>query len=203
MGRRWVYWSLAGLLLSGSALAQSPAPANKPYLTVGLFFGRIEEGARIFTPVRLLPFGHPEAGTHEFPTLQQLHGTEFPALIWLGNQVGLRLWTTLERYPTQPATDWPYSEFAQPPDSIQLRAATITHRPHSEVPMPGLRAVLYDARHPILFLVDTRMLTLAERGMRASTAMGLDVSRADLLRALELASVHATLQGLGAVIFDR
>ena len=41
MGRRWVYWSLAGLLLSGSALAQSPAPANKPYLTVGLFFGRI------------------------------------------------------------------------------------------------------------------------------------------------------------------
>ena len=75
--------------------------------------------------------------------VQQLHGTEFPALIWLGSLVGMRLWTTLERYPTEPATDWPYKDFAQPPDSLSLRSAEITHIPRAEVPIPGLRAVLY------------------------------------------------------------
>jgi hypothetical protein len=169
---------------------------------VGLFLGRIEEGARIFTPVRLLPFGHPEAGTHQFPTLQQLHGTEFAGFVWLGNQVGLRLGTTLQRYPTEPAADWPYSEFVQPPDSLRLGTAAISRRPHSEVPLPGLRAVLYEGQHAILFLVDTRGLTLAERGMRGATAMGLDITRADLLRALVQAGTHAPSQGLGVVVYD-
>ncbi len=195
-------WGLLGLLLGGSGLAQTPAMPNKPYLTIGLFFGRIEEGARIFTPVRLLPFGDPEGGTHQFPTLQQLHGSEFAALVWLGNQAGLRLASTLQRYPAEPAADWPYSAFAQPPDSSRLHGAAMVHHPGSDAPLPGLRAVLYDARHPILFLVDTRRLTLAERGMSGSTAMGLDIARADLLRALEQASTGAPLQGLGAVLYD-
>lgn len=193
---------LAGLLASGSLLAQHPTGASKPYLTVGLFFGRIEEGARIFTPVRLLPFGHPEAGTHEFPTLQQLHGTEFSALLWLGNQVGLRLATTLQRYPTEPAADWPYPDFAQPPDSSRLGRAVVAHRPRSEAPLPGLRAVLADHRQPILFLVDTRSLTLAARGMRLPTAMGLDIARADFLRALERTCAIAPPDGLGVVVYD-
>jgi hypothetical protein len=193
---------LVGLLLTGSALAQAPAAPGKPYLTVGLFFGRIEEGARIFTPVRLLPFGDPEGGTHQFPTLQQLHGTEFAALVWLGNQAGLRLGTTLQRYPTEPSADWPYPAFAPPPDSISLRAAVIARRPAGATPLPGLRAVLYDARQPILFLVDTRALTLAQRGMRGATAMGLDIARADLLRALEQAADAAPPRGLWAVIYE-
>jgi hypothetical protein len=200
--RRILFWSLIGVLASGNALAQNPAATNKPYLPVGLFLGRVEEGARIFTPVRFFPFGHPEGGAHQFPTVQQLHGTEFPALIWLGSLVGMRLWATLERYPTEPATDWPYKDFAQPPDSLSLRSAEITHIRRAEAPMPGLRAVLYHDRQPILFIVDTRMLTLAERGMRGATAMGLDISRADFLKALDLASLHSALRGLGVVIYD-
>jgi hypothetical protein len=202
MRRLLVCWSFVSVLLSGNLLAQESMAARKPYLTVGLFFGRIEEGARIFTPVRLLPFGHPEAGTHQFPTVQQLHGTEFAALVWLGNRVGLRLGTTLQRYPTEPAADWPYSEFVQPPDSLRLGPATISHRPRVEVPLPGLRAVLYEDQHAILVLVDTRTLTLAERGMRGATAMGLDISRAEFLQALEQAGTHAPSRGLGVVVYD-
>ena len=43
-----------------------------------------------------------------------------------------------------------YKDFAQPPDSLSLRSAAITHIPRVEVPMPGLRAVLYHDRQPIL-----------------------------------------------------
>lgn len=38
--------------------------------------------------------------------------------------------------------------------------------------------------------------------MRGATAPGLDISRADLLRVLEQASLIAPPRGLGVVIFD-
>jgi hypothetical protein len=83
----------------------APSEPNAP---VGLFIGAIEEGARIFTPVRLLPFEHSESLGHDFPTVLQLHGPEFALLLWLGERAGYRLWPTLEHYPAQPAADWPY-----------------------------------------------------------------------------------------------
>ncbi|HSE28820.1 MAG TPA: hypothetical protein VLA95_11375 [Gemmatimonadales bacterium] len=197
---RWCAGLLAACCFAGVLPAQ-PAPP-KAHLPVGLFFGRIEEGARIFTPARLLPLSDPEALGHDFPTALQLHGTEFPALLWLGQQAGLRLHATLQRYPTEPGAEWPYPDFAPPPDTILLRAAVVERRGEREAPLPGLRAVLYDDRRPVLFLVDTRSLTLAQRGMTMATTMGLDLSRAEFLAALTRASQFAPAEGLGAVIFS-
>jgi hypothetical protein len=194
--------AMVWLLTLGSVMGWSQTPAAKSYLPIGLFFGQIEEGARIFTPARLLPFDHPDALGHEFPTLQRLHGSEFAALVWLGAQAGLRLSATLQRYPTEPSSAWPYADFAPPPDTAQLRGAPLVHRPRADAPLPGLRAVLYASRSPVLFLVDTRGLTLAERGMRSPTTMGLDLSRAAFLAALARGSVTAPATGLGAVIYD-
>jgi hypothetical protein len=199
MKRHRLGWALVVACMAGAARAQT-TPA-KPYLTIGVFFGRIEEGARIFTPTRLLPFDHPEALGHQFPTLQRLHATEFPALVWLGRQAGLQLWATLQRYPTEPSSEWPYPEFTPPPDTASLRGAAVVRRGPGEAPLPGLRAVLYHDRQPILFLVDTRSLSLAQRGMRAATTMGLDVTRAELLAALAQASDHAAAEGFAAVVF--
>ncbi len=190
------------LLTLGSGAAWGQTPAGKPYLPIGLFFGQIEEGARVFTPARLLPFDHPESLGHEFPTLQQLQGSEFEALLWLGEQTGLHLWATLQRYPTQPSPTWAYSDFAPPPDTGQLRAVPVVHRPRAEAPLPGLRAVLYGNRVTILFIVDTRGFTLAARGMKSPTTMGLDLTRAQFLEALGRGGVLAPAAGLGAVIFD-
>jgi hypothetical protein len=188
-------------LLAGTTLS-TQVPSEKPYVPIGLFIGRIEEGARIFTPARLLPMDHPEALGHDFPTLQQLHGTEFPALLWLGAQSGLRLWSTLQRYPREPSPTWPYAAFRPPPDTTRLATAAITHRPKADAPLPGLRAVLYDGEALVLFIVDTRSLSLADRGMRIPTSMGLDISRKEFLTALNQASRFGARPGLWSVVFD-
>lgn len=190
---------LAASAVAGPLMAQ--APPARPYLPIGIFIGRIEEGARIFTPARLLPFDHPEALGHQFPTLLQLHTTEFPALLWLGEQAGLRLRATLQRYPTEPSGEWPYPDFAPPPDTVRLRTARVEHRRREGVPLPGLRAVLFHDREPVLFIVDTRSLTLGDRGMTVPTTMGLDLTRAEFLASLARASHHAPATGFGAVIF--
>lgn len=183
------------------AAQQGGIAPGAPYVAVGLFFGAIEEGARIFTPTRLLPLQHPEAGGHQFPTAQRLHGPEFPLLVWLGDQVGMRLSPTLQRYPTEPAPDWPYTAFRPPPDTSALRRARVLRRPRSEATVPGLRAVLFDGPDVVAFLVDTRGVSLAERGMERATAMGLDLSRARLLERMRAARPTAGEPGLMAVVF--
>lgn len=197
--------ALGAMMLLASLPAaglRAQAPEAIPFAPVGLFIARIEEGARIFTPVRLLPMEHPEALGHQFPTVLQLHGTEFPVLIWLGEQAGFRLWATLQRYPAEPDSSWPYQGFRQPPDSDQLRAARIVHRPDATAPLPGLRAVLYFSRAPVAFLVDTRPLSLKARGMKTPTTMGLDLSRADFLQGLQKAGQEVPPLGLAAVVYD-
>jgi hypothetical protein len=47
-------------------VAHGQAARSPAYLTTGIFIGSIEEGARIFTPARLLPFDHREALRHHF-----------------------------------------------------------------------------------------------------------------------------------------
>ena len=96
--------------LAGSGIGRAE---GRPFLPVGVFIAPIEEGARIFTPVRLLPFDHPEALGHEFPNALQLHGTEFDTLVLLGSHAGLGLAATLQRYPRQPDAAWPYPGFDQ------------------------------------------------------------------------------------------
>ena len=108
---------------------------------------------------------HPEALGHQFPTLLQLHGSEFP-------------------------------------DTVELRTVPVIHRRGVDPPLPGLRAVLYGNRRPILFIVDTRGLTLAARGMQSPTTMGLDLTRAQRLEALTRGARVVPEAGLGALIFD-
>lgn len=197
--RLWT--SAAACCLASIAPAQA-RPADS-YLPVGLFFGRIEEGARVFTPARLLPLDHPESLGHDFPTVLQLHATEFPALLWLGRQAGLQLWATLQRYPTEPSPDWPYDGHQPPPDSTALRGVPVHRLPNSSSPLPGLRAALFHDRHLVAFIVDTRSLSLAERGMTAPTTMGLDMTRAQFLELMARAAAYAPAEGFGAVVVPR
>lgn len=99
--------AFAVAILVAASAGYSQAASAQTYLTTGILIGAIEEGARIFTPARLLPFNHPEALGHEFPTALQLHRDEDRLLVQLGQHAGLRLSATLQRYPTQPDTLWP------------------------------------------------------------------------------------------------
>ena len=196
---------VAALLPGVAARAQTDTARDvgaKPYAPVGLFFGAIEEGARIFTPVRLLPLDHPEALHHDFPTVLQLHGTEFSLLLWLGRQIGFQLWPTLERYPTMPSTDWPYPEFQQPPDSLALARAPVSKRASADAPLPGLRAAIFDGSALVAFIVDTRGIPLAVRHMTRSTSMGLEIDRTAFLRALQSAA-RAPGTGLSVVLWSK
>ena len=193
--------ALAIALLATTAPTRARAQQPNSSAPIGIFIGAIEEGARIFTPTRLLPFGHPEALQHQFPTALQLHGTEFQMLVWLGAQAGYRLWPTLERYPMEPGSDWPYAEFRQPPDTTMLRTARIVHRPRAESPLPGLRAVLFDGSNLIAFIVDTRGLSLADRGMSRPTSMGLDLTRAQLVAKLQQAAPRDSAPGYNVALY--
>jgi len=181
-------------------MAQEHDSQSGQYLTTGLFIGSIEEGARIFTPVRLLPFDHEEALGHEFPTVLRLHRGEEPLLLLLGQAAGLRLSATLQRYPTQPDTLWPYEPFQSPPvDAFQSLAPI--ERSKADAPLAGLRAVAYLNRFPVAFIVDTRGMSLEERHMRQATTMGLDLTRAEFLAALSAASQMVPRTGASILIF--
>jgi hypothetical protein len=190
------------LALLGAADLAGQEPAPPSYLPTGLFIGAIEEGARIFTPVRLLPFDHPESMNHQFPTVQQLHGGEDQVLLAIGRAAGLRLGPTLQRYPTEPDSLWPYAPFQRPPVAA-IQAAPVTTRGPDESPLPGLRAVAYVDRVAVGFIVDTRGLSLAARHMRQATTMGLDVSRAEFLAALTAASQLVPEHGAAILVFQR
>lgn len=174
--------------------------ASPRYLTTGLFIASIEEGARIFTPVRLLPFDHPESLGHQFPTVQQLHRGEDQVLLALGEAAGLRLGATLERYPTQPDTVWPYAPFIPPP-AAEIRGASVIAKPAQDAPLPGLRALALIDRFPIAFIVDTRGLSLADRHMGRPTSMGLDVTRAEFLAAIARAARTAPAAGAAVLVY--
>jgi len=190
------------LLFAVSAARAQSTNAPPQYLTTGLFIGSIEEGARIFTPVRLLPLDHPEAFGHQFPTVQQLHRDEDRLLILLGRHAGLLLGATLQRYPIQPDTLWPYAPYHSPPLST-LESMTPTSRPAAEAPLPGLRAVAYLDRFPLAFIVDTRGMTLAERKMQQATTMGLDVTRAQFISALREAARNIPATGPAILVYTR
>ena len=192
----------AATLFHATAVVAQPAIQAARYLTTGLFIAPIEEGARIFTPVRLLPFEHPEAFNHQFPTVEQLHGGEDAVLQQLGQAAGFLLSATIQRYPTQPDSLWPYAPFERPP-VVAFRGAPVIRRTVAESPLPGLRAVAYMDRFPVSFIVDTRGLSLAERHMQKATTMGLDLTRAEFIAALNAAARFAPERGAAMVVFAR
>lgn len=167
------------ILVLTAALCHAQEPRYAP---VGLFIGAIEEGARIFTPVRLLPFDHLEAQGHEFPNALALHQSEFELLVDLGERVGFHLTATLERYPRPPVEEWAYERFTPPPHAAMAGAPIVT--PAEGSPLPGLRVAAFLGDTLIAFIVDTRGLSLEERGMQRPTSMGLDLRRAEFLDAL-------------------
>lgn len=172
------------LLTPGGGPAHTGAgSAQGDYLTVGIFLGSIEEGARIFTPIRLLPFEHPEAEGHEFPNALVLHRSEYEVITDLGGEIGLSLGVTLQRYPRLPIDAWSYEGFERIPAST-LAGAAVAASPEPP-PLPGLRAAVFHRGAPVVFIVDTRGVSLEARGMSRPTAMGLDLSRAEFLAALE------------------
>lgn len=191
-----------GTPVAAWARQDSTANATVPHLTVGLFFASIEEGARIFTPVRLLPFEHPEALGHEFPTVLQFHGGEDALLVTLGREAGLLLGATLQRYPRQPNDTWPYDPY-QPPPVDQFTSLTTHRQPAEAAPLPGLRAVAFLDRFPLAFIVDTRGMSLAERRMERGTTSGLDVTRAELQRALRTAAAGGPPEGPWMLVYNR
>lgn len=198
-GRRCVALCAVLACAATTGHAQSP-PA--PYITTGIFIGAIEEGARIFTPARLLPFEHPEALGHQFPTVLQLHGGEDRLLVLLGEQAGFKLAVTLQRYPTEPDSLWPYAPFQPPPVSAFRDLAPVV-RPAAEAPVPGLVAVAYMDRFPVAFIVDTRGLSLTSRHMDRPTSMGLDLSRADFVAGLGVAARAVPARGAAILVYRR
>jgi hypothetical protein len=74
-------------------------------------------------------------------------------------------------------------------------------RARSEAPLPGLRTVLFDGREPVAFIVDTRWLSLADRGMSRATSMGLDLTRAELLARSQRAAPAESVRGISVVLF--
>ena len=193
---------MAGTLMAAPCAGAQSAPVAAGFLTTGLFIGSLEEGARIFSPTRLLPFGHPESLGHQFPTVLQFHRDEDSVLLVIGRAAGFRLEATLERYPTQPDSLWPYAPF-EPPPLAAIRAAPVITRAAAEAPVPGLRAVAFADRFPVAFIVDTRGMSLAARHMTRATTMGLDMSRADLLRGLSAAAQLAPERGAAILVFRR
>jgi hypothetical protein len=177
-GQRRIFMSLVLALFTWLCFSQAPR-----YLTIGVFIGSPEEGARMMTPTQLLPFEHPDALNHEFPTALIFHTAEFETLVLLGERSGLKLRATLQRYPRVPGEEWKYQAYALPPVEA-LRAARVDTLGREQSPLVGLRAVAYRDRQPLAFIVDTRDLTLAQRGMQRATAAGLDITRAQLLSAL-------------------
>lgn len=58
-------------------------------------------------------------------------------------------------------------------------------------------------RFPVSFIVDTRGLSLAERHMQKATTMGLDLTRAEFIAALNAAARFAPERGAAMVVFAR
>jgi hypothetical protein len=187
-------------ILIMSQHGRSSAP-QKPYLTFGIFIGKIEEGARVFTPARLLPLEHPEALGHDFPTVLKFHQKEYEMLLFIGEKVGLKLKATLQRYPRQPVAEWWYPNFKIPP-AEEIRSAEIKKVDPARSPIPGLSVVAYQAGRPICFIVDTRELSLEARGMKRPTAMGLDLTREQFLEGLREISSWFPASDSFVVIFQ-
>ena len=65
----------------------------------------------------------------------------------------------------------------------------------------GLRGLLVVDGKPLVFIVDTRALTLRQRGMDRPTSMGLDLTRAQLLELLSASVPEGSAAGCRAIVY--
>lgn len=156
------------LLISNISIAQ------ENYLATGIYLGNIEEGARIISFVRLLPKEHPQAQGHDYPTLFQFHKSEFETHLLLGEQLGWKLYATLFRHPTAPGDDWKFQEYT-PINVNRIRDAKSIDKSNSLI--PGIKILACLNNQPVAYIIDTRDLSLKERGMTRATSSGLDMNR--------------------------
>lgn len=166
----------------------------------GVVLNAVERGARIYCPILLLPFEHPDSLGHEFPNPPRWHASEADTLVVLGERAGLGLGATVRRYPRPVGDDWPYPEFL-PPSPERIAAAEVLSFARERAPIPGLRAVAFEDRTLIAFLIDTRGMTLEERGMTRATSMGLDLTRGELLAGMEEVAGWVPTTGCQVVVF--
>lgn len=168
-----------GLLAAALASATETHAQEREPLLFGIYLGAPELGERIFSAVRMFPVDHPEALGHEYPTASRFHRREVDILLRLGETVGLDLYATLMRHPAYPADDWPYEDFAPPPQALLSSRDTVL----VSAPAPGVRVAAYLDGTPLAFLIDTRDLTLEQRGMSRPTSSGLDIGREEFVGA--------------------
>jgi hypothetical protein len=67
--------------------------------------------------------------------------------------------------------------------------------------LPSLRVVAFRDRFPLAFLLDSRSLTLAQRGMQRATSMGLDLTREQFLARLTHLAEQVPSEGTVVVVF--
>lgn len=195
----FVIATIAGIVACRSSRTEAHHnPQN--VVPFGIVLNSVENGARIYCPIRLLPLSHPESQGHDFPNPPRWHTSEADALIVLGHRSGLGLAATVRRYPRPSTDDWPFTDFA-PPEVESLELAPVVEVGCVCEVIPGLRAAAFKNRELICFLVDTRGWTLEERGMSRETTMGLDLNRAEFLDGIAQVARSAPENGVSVVVF--
>jgi hypothetical protein len=94
---------------------------------------------------------------------------------------------------------WPYPEFPPPPLEC-IRNSDVEYAA-SEAVLPGLRALAVMDGRPLVFIVDTRGLTLQQRGMERATSMGLDLNRAQFLERVAASLPPGSDKGCHIVVY--
>lgn len=165
--------------------ANSQAKQEHDYIPIGFSLGDLTLGERVITFHRLLPFDHPETRGHEFPTATVYTKNEVDIFIYIGKQLGWNLYATLWRHPSTPVDKWMYPDYPELPGK-KITSLEIIHS-KSEPPLKGLRAVCFLNNKPVVYIFDTRGISLKERGMSRATAGGIDMTRKEFLNKLSSA----------------
>jgi len=168
----------------------SETQPEKDFIPIGFTLGDLTLGERVITFHRLLPFDHPETQGHQFPTATVFTKKEVEIFMHLGNQIGWNLYATLWRHPATPVDDWMYPDYPELPLAKIKELAIV--KPKSPPPLKGLKAVCFLNNEPVIYIIDTRGITLAERGMQRATAGGIDMTRREFLDKLREAQKESS-----------
>jgi len=164
------------------SIAHSQTNQEHELIPIGFTLGDLTLGERIITFHRLLPFDHPETNGHQFPTATVYTQNEVEIFMQLGNLLGWNLYATLWRHPSTPVEEWMYPDYPELPKS-KIKELDVV-RTNKEPTLKGLKAVCFLNNKPVVYIIDTRGISLAERGMSRPTAGGIDMTRAEFLTKL-------------------
>ena len=177
-------------------ISNSQPRKNPDFIPIGIYLGDLTLGERVITFTRFLPFSHPETKGHDYPTATLFTKSEVEIFMHLGEQLGWNLYATLWRHPATPVDQWMYPEFPELPVE-KIKNLPVVESDDSP-PLKGLKAVCFLNDQPVAFIMDTRGITLEERGMKRSTSSGVDMSREEFFSRLSLSQKEMT--GSDAII---